>query len=337
MSKTTDLLIYQNHDGSVRLEVHFENDNIWLTQLQIAELFNTTKQNVGNHLKNIFHEEELSPSSVVKDSFTTAADGKRYKTMLYSLDAIISVGYRIKSAVATHFRIWATQRLKEYMIKGFVLDDDRLKGNSTLTDYFDELLARIRDIRASEKRAYLRVREIFAMAVDYNPKGKDAQVFFAKMQNKMHYAATQKTAAELIAERADASKLNMGLTSWKGSVLRKGDVSTAKNFLDEYEIDILNRIVVMWLDTAELRVLRRQQIYTHEWELYLDKFILDNDLPLLHGKGKVSHKQAKEIAETAYHEYDQKRRKQIEDEAEERYLEDLQSSVKRVAARRKKK
>jgi hypothetical protein len=332
-----EMLIYQNEDGSVKLKVRFEDENIWLTQQLMAELFETTKQNVGLHLKNIFNEGELNPDSVVKESFTTAADGKQYKTMFYNLDAIISVGYRIKSLTATRFRIWATQRLKEYIVKGFTLDDECLKGNNTLADHFDELLARVRDIRASEKRAYLRIREIFALAVDYDPQSPAAQLFFATMQNKMHFAATGRTAAEIVTERADANKTNMGLTNWKGSVVRKADVPIAKNYLDEHEIDILNRIVVIFLDMAELKLLRHQQIYTREWEEYLNKFLKDNELPVLEGAGNVSHERAKELAETAYDQFAQRRRLQIEDEAGKRYLEDLQGSVKLVAAKRKKK
>lgn len=332
-----EMLIYQNEDGSVKLEVRIEDENIWLTQQLMAELFDTTKQNVGLHLKNIFKDRELNPDSVVKESFTTAADGKQYRTSFYSLDAIISVGYRIKSLTATRFRIWATQRLKEYIVKGFTLDDERLKGNDTITDYFDELLARIRDIRASEKRAYLRIREIFALAVDYDPQSRAAQLFFATMQNKMHFAATGKTAAEIVAARADADKANMGLTNWKGSVVRKADVAIAKNYLDAQEIDILNRIVSMFLDMAEFRLLRHQQIHCQQWNAYLDKFLRDNELPVLESAGSISHEQAKELAEMAYMDFEQRRRKDIENEAEARYVEDLKSSAKLVAAKRKKK
>lgn len=331
------MLIYQNEDGSVKLEVRFEDENFWLTQQLMAELFNTTKQNVGLHLKNIFKEGELNPDAVVKDSFTTAADGKQYRTLFYSLDAIISVGYRIKSITATRFRIWATHHLKEYLIKGFTLDDERLKGNNTITDYFDELLARIRDIRSSEKRVYLRIREIFALAVDYDPYSQTAQLFFATMQNKMHFAATGKTAAEIVADRADAEKANMGLTNWKGSVVRKADVAIAKNYLDAQEIDILNRIVTMFLDQAEFRLLRHQQILSQEWDAYLDKFLSDNELPVLESAGSISHEKAKQLAETAYQDFEQRRRLEKENEAEARYLEDLKSSVKLVAAKRKKK
>ncbi len=304
MKKTENLpneiILFETDEGKFQIALALDSDSIWLNVNEIAELYQTTTPNIYTHIANILKEGELDEISTTKDYLVVQIERERQvhrNIRHYSLDMILAIGYRVRSERGTQFRIWATQHLSEFLHKGFILDDARLKGNNVFGDYFDELLARIRDIRASEKRAYLRVREIFAMAVDYNPKDKDAQVFFAKMQNKMHFAATQKTAAELIAERADASKANMGLTCWKDQVVRKGDILTAKNFLDEYEIDILNRIVVMWLDTAELRVLRRQQIYTREWEMYLDKFISDNDLPLLEGKGKVSHHQAKIIKE----------------------------------------
>lgn len=200
-AKPGEIILYRTEDGKIKLDVWIEDETLWLTQQLMAELFDTTKQNVGLHLKNIFNDGELNPEAVVKESFTTAADGKQYRTLFYNLDAIISVGYRIKSLTATRFRIWATQKLKEYLVKGFVLDDERLKGNNKFADYFDELLARVRDIRASEKRAYLRIREIFALAVDYDPQSQAAHLFFAIMQNKMHFAATGKTAAEIVAER----------------------------------------------------------------------------------------------------------------------------------------
>jgi len=330
------LLIFQSEDGKIRLDVHFEDENIWLTAKQMAELFGIDISGIRKHLKNVFESGELTRESVSALFASTASDCKTYQVEYFNLDAIISVGYRVNSVIGTRFRIWATKVLREYIIKGFALDDERLKGNNTLTDHFDELLARIRDIRASEKRAYLRVREIFAMATDYDPQSQAAQLFFATMQNKMHFAATGKTAAEIVSERCDANKANLGLTNWKGSVVRKGDVVIAKNYLDEKEIDILNRIVVMWLDAAEFRMLRRQQIHTQDWDGYLDKFLADNELPVLEGTGKISHEQAKQLAETAYDIYEQKRRQEKEAEAEANYLDSLQHSVKLVAAKRKK-
>ena len=227
-----EFLVYQAEDGEIRLQVRLENETLWLTQQHMAELFQTTKQNIGQHLKNIFDEGELDQNAVVKNHFTTAADGKQYSTRHYNLDAIISVGYRVKSLVATRFRIWATQRLREYLIKGFTMDDERLKNppvaGSEIPDYFDEMLARIRDIRASERRMYLRVREIFAMAGDYDHSWSETTLFFSVIQNKLHLAATGMTAAELIHSRADHQSPNMGLSDWKGNEPRKSDVVTAK-------------------------------------------------------------------------------------------------------------
>jgi hypothetical protein len=230
-----EILVYQTGDGHVKLDVRLEDETVWLTQQMMAELFQTTKQNIGQHLKNIFEEGELDQNSVVKKFFTTAADGKNYKTSFYNLDAVISAGYRIKSLIATRFRIWATQRLKEYIIKGFVMDDERLKNppvkGSAVPDYFDEMLARIRDIRASERRMYLRVKEILAMAADYEPTWSQTKNFFSIIQNKLHFAATGMTAAELIQSRANHLLPNMGLTAWKDDEVRKTDVTTAKNYL----------------------------------------------------------------------------------------------------------
>lgn len=336
-----EILIYQREDGLVNLEVKFEDENIWLNQQMMAELFDTTKQNVGLHLKNIFTEGELDPGSVVKESFTTAADGKQYKIMYYNLDAIISVGYRIKSLTATRFRIWATQKLKEYLIKGFILDDERLKNppgpRSPIADYYDELLERIRDIRASEKRMYLRVRELFALAFDYQPHDHDTQVFFSVMQNKLHYAATGFTAAELIKTRANHLMPNMGLTNWKDGKVRKADTTIAKNYLNESEIDELNRIVVMWLDYAEDQVKRHKKIFLRDWEKKLDEFISFHERETLQGSGSISHELAIRHAEAEYESYNLKRRQYLENQAEASYLEDLRGSVKLVAARRKKK
>ncbi len=335
------MLIYQNEDGKIKLEVRFEDENIWLSQQLMAELFDTTKQNVGLHLKNIFNEGELNPSSVVKESFTTAADGKQYRTLFYNLDAIISVGYRIKSFTATRFRIWATERLKEYIVKGFVLDDERLKNppgaKNPMPDYYNELLARIRDIRASEKRVYLRVRELFTLAYDYQAQNPEIQVFFSIMQNKLHFAATGKTAAEIIKTRADHQLPNMGLTSWKDGKIRKTDVTIAKNYLSEAEIDELNRIVVMWLDYAEDQVTRHKKIFLRDWEQKLDEFVIFNERETLQGSGNISHDEAAKHAENEYKSFSNSHRGEIEMEAEKRFLEDLQNSVVLVAARRKKK
>lgn len=339
VSADTKVLLYTGADQKHRLEVFLEDDTVWLSQRQLADLYQVGVNTINYHIKQIYLDGELNNKATIRTYRIVQSEAKREVTRsveFYNLEVILAVGYRVRSHRGVEFRQWATERLKEYIVKGFTLDDERLKGFNTLTDYFDELLARIRDIRASEKRAYLRIREIFALAVDYDPQSQAAQLFFATMQNKMHYAATGKTAAEIVAERADATKANMGLTNWKGSVVRKGDVAIAKNYLDAREIDILNRIVTMYLDHAEFKLLRHQQVYTTEWEGYLDKFLSDNELPILESAGNISHDRAKELAETAYHDFEQRRRLEKENEAEARYLDDLKSSVKLVAAKRKK-
>ena len=333
---SSEIILYQTEDGRNRIEVRLDNETVWLTQQLMADLFQTTKQNVGQHLKNVFAEGELQQDSVVKKSFTTAADGKQYETAFYNLDAIISIGYRVNSIRGTQFRIWATERLREYIVKGFTLDDERLKGRDRLADYFDELLARIREIRASEKRAYQRIREIFSLALDYREGEEETLVFFAIMQNKMHFAATGMTAAEIVRRRADAAKANMGLTAWSGGRVLKRDVPTAKNYLDEHEIDTLNRIVVMFLDQAEFRAQRRQDIKIRDWTAFLDKFLRDTELPVLKGSGAVSQDDARSWAEAQYDHFVERRRLQAEQAAEKKYVEDLQSAAKLLEAVRTK-
>lgn len=332
-----ELLVYQTEDGTVKLEVKLENETIWLTQQMMAELFRTTKQNISLHLKNIFKEGELDADSVVKESLTTAADGKSYKTVFYNLDAVISVGYRVKSLIATRFRIWATQRLKEYIIKGFVMDDERLKNppvaGSALPDYFDEMLERIRDIRASERRMYLRVREIFAMAADYQPSHQETNKFFSVIQNKLHYAATGKTAAELIHSRVDSKKPNMGLTHWKENEVRKTDVTIAKNYLTGSEIDELNRIVVMWLDFAEDQARRRKQIFMDDWRQKLDDFLHFNDRDVLSNAGTVGKKEADAFAKEEYEKFVRRRREYKEITGREDSFKQLEAASKRLASK----
>jgi hypothetical protein len=266
----SEIIVYQTEDGRVKLEVRLDNETVWLTQQMMADLFQTSKSNISEHIKHVFEEGELNESSVVRKFRTTATDGKNYNIYHYNLDVIISVGYRVKSLRGVQFRIWATQRLKEYIVKGFVMDDERLKNppvaGSAIPDYFDEMLERIRDIRASERRMYLRVKEIFAMAGDYDPSWPETNKFFSIIQNKLHFAATGMTAAELIKARADQSQPNMGLTSWKAGEIRKTDVIITKNYLQEEEIDGLNRIVVMWLDYAEDQAKRRKQVFMKDWE-----------------------------------------------------------------------
>ena len=305
----------------------------------MAELFQTTKQNISLHLQNIYEQGELTREATVKESLTVREEGGRQvrRTVeFYNLDGIISVGYRVNSVRGTQFRIWATQRLREYIVKGFTLDDERLKGRDRLADYFDELLARIREIRASEKRVYQRIREIFALASDYREGEQEPQVFFATMQNKMHFAATGMTTAAIVRRRADASQANMGLTAWSGGRVLKRDVPTAKNYLDEREIDTLNRIVVMFLDQAEFRAQRRQDIKMRDWTAFLDKFLRDTELPVLEGAGTVTQEDARAWAEAQYDTFAERRRLQAEQTAEKQYVEDLQSASKALEATGKK-
>jgi hypothetical protein len=336
--KDAQILIYQSDAGEIRLEVRLQDETVWLTQSLMAELYQTTKQNISLHIQSIYEEGELTPEATVKEYLTVRQEGSRSVQRhldYYNLDMIIAVGYRVKSAVATRFRQWATARLREYIVKGFTLDDERLKGGSGLADYFDELLARIREIRASEARVYQRIREIFALAVNYVEGEQETLVFFATMQNKMHYAATGMTAAEIIRRRADAGKTNMGLTSWKGGRVLKRDVMTAKNYLAEKEIDTLNRITVMFLDQAEFRAQRRQNIEMRDWEVFLDKFLRDTELPVLGNAGSVSHEEATEWACHQYGAFAERRRLEAETAGEARYLNDLRTSAKALEAERK--
>ncbi|HOH47148.1 MAG TPA: virulence RhuM family protein, partial [Candidatus Cloacimonadota bacterium] len=329
----SEIIIYQAEEGRFQIALSRDSDTIWLNLNQIADLYQTSVPNISMHIRNILKEEELSDISTVKNYLTVQTENERQvrrNIRYYSLEMILAIGYRVRSERGTQFRIWATQHLNEYLKKGFILDTKRLKGNDKLTDYFDDLLAQIRDIRASEQKAYQRVREIFALAADYNPSSQTAQLFFATMQNKMLYAATGKTAAEIILQRADSAQPNMGATSWKGSKVRKGDVTTAKNFLQVDEIDILNRIVNVFLEQAELKLIRRQELLTADWEKYLTKFLTENDLPILDNPGSVSQQQAIKHAEKQYLEFEIKRRELAEQEAEKRYLEDLQNGVKLV-------
>jgi len=335
----SEIILYQTEDGRNRVEVRLEHETVWLTINQMAELFQVDKSGISRHLRNIYETGELQKEATVAKYATVQEEGGRHVSRdlkYYNLDAIISVGYRVNSIRGTQFRIWATQRLSEYIVKGFALDDERLKGRDRLADYFDELLARIREIRASEKRVYQRIREIFSLASDYREGEQDTQVFFATMQNKMHFAAAGMTAAEIVRRRADAEQANMGLTAWSGGRVLKRDVPTAKNYLDTQEIDTLNRIVVMFLDQAEFRAQRRQDIKMGDWVGSLDKFLRDTELPVLEGAGSVSQEAARSWAESQYGHFVERRRLQAEQAAEEQYLEDLQSSAKALEETRKK-
>jgi len=330
-----EFLLYQTDDGQVRLEVRLQNETVWLTQQMMAELFRTSKQNISHHIHGIYQEGELQPEATVKKYLTVRREGNRdvrRELDFYNLDMIISVGYRVKSLIATRFRIWATRQLKEYIIKGFVMDDERLKNppvkDSTVPDYFDEMLARIRDIRASERRMYLRVKEIFAMAADYEPSWSETTMFFSIIQNKLHFAATGMTAAELIQSRASHLLPNMGLTSWKAGEVRKTDVTVAKNYLNEEEIDELNRIVVMWLDFAEDQAKHRKQVFMKDWEQKLDEFLRFNDRKVLPNAGKVSKQAAEKYAKAEYEQFEVRRRAYKESVGEAESIKQLEEAAK---------
>ena len=298
----SNILMYTTEDGVTKVEVTFDNDTVWLSLDQIADLFQRNKSTISRHIKNIFLEGELSRNSVVANFATTGSDGKRYHVDFYNLDVIISVGYRVKSLRGTQFRIWATNILKEYMIKGFALDDERLK-NLGGGNYFDELLARIRDIRSSEKVFWRKVLEIYATSIDYNPKAESSVQFFKQVQNKMHWAAHKHTAAEVIYQRADADKDNMGLTTWSGKRIKLSDVEVAKNYLDEKELDALNKIVAAYLDIAEVHALNQEPMYMKDWLETIDDYLRMTRRDILTTKGKVTHQQALEKAHSEYERY----------------------------------
>ena len=297
-----NMIIYVSKDGNVKVDVSIENEDIWMSQDVMANLYRTSKQNISYHLNNIFKEEELDKNSVVKDFLTTAKDGKNYNVSHYNLDAIIAVGYRINSKKATEFRIWATRVLKEYMIKGFTLNDERLKNNGE-SPYFEELLARIRDIRSSEKIFWRKVLDIYATSIDYDPKNKLSIDFFKTVQNKMHYATHGHTAAELIFTRVDSEKENLGLTNFKGKYPTKSETEIAKNYLTEEELNILNRMVSAYLDVAELNALDRRPMTMQDWVNELDTFLKMTRKDILSNSGTISHKKALEKAHKEYDKY----------------------------------
>lgn len=336
-----EFLLYETEDGRTRVECRFVADTLWLPQGGMADLFQTSKQNIAKHLKSIFAEAELARDSVVNQWLTTAADGKSYRVSYYNLDAILAVGYRVRSARGTQFRRWATERLREYLVKGFTLDDERLKNppvaGSGVPDRFDELLERIRDIRASERRMYLRVREIFAMAADYSATMPETTKFFRFIQNKLHFAVTGKTAAELIVERADSRRPNMGLATWKSGSVQKADVAVAKNYLHEPEIGELNRIVTMWLDFAEDQARRRKEVFLKDWAEKLDAFLTFNERNVLDGAGRVSKKDADAHAESQYEQFAAQRRALLEAEGADFHVRALEDAAKALPTPDKKR
>ena len=326
-----NIIIYRTADGKSSVALFAKDGKVWLSQQQMAELFATSKPNISMHIANILKEKELNEISVVKKFLTTAADGKNYNVVFYSLEMIIAVGYRVRGLRGTQFRQWATEHLTEYLVKGFTMDDERLKNPDGRPDYFDELLQRIRDIRASEKRFYQKLRDLFSLSSDYVKEDKATQMFFAETQNKLLYAITHQTAAELIVTRADINKPNMGLTTWKGSIVRKGDVITAKNYLLKDEIDDLNRLVDIFLTSAEMRVKERRDLTLDYWRNNVDALLTFQGKDILQGKGEVSNASMESIAHKVYDEFNAKR-KQLEDKQADaddlKMLEDIENQIK---------
>ena len=328
----TQVILYTSEDGRSQIQLRAERGTVWLSQLEMAELFQTSKQNVAKHLKAIFADQELSEETVVNHWMTTAADGKKYRVSHYNLDAILAVGYRVRSPRGVQFRRWASTVLKEYLLKGFAMDDERLKNPDGRPDYFDEMLARIRDIRASEKRFYQKVRDLFALSSDYDKTDTATQQFFATVQNMLLYAVTQQTAAEIILARANPADPHFGLLTWKGAQVRKQDIVVAKNYLREDEIDTLNRLVVIFLETAELRAKRQTLTPMAFWQENVGQIIAANGFPLLSGAGSVSHTRMEQKVGALFLDYDQRRKAleaQAADAQDEAELKALEIRIKR--------
>ena len=330
MNDEQNIIIYRTADGRASVALYAKDGKIWLNQQQMAELFATSKSNISMHIANILKEKELNEISVVKNYLTTAADGKNYNVVFYSLEMIISVGYRVRGLRGTQFRQWATEHLTEYLVKGFTMDDERLKNPDGRPDYFDELLSRIRDIRASEKRFYQKVRDLFALSSDYDKTDKATQMFFAETQNKLLYAVTHQTAAELIVSRADANKPNMGLTTWKSSVVRKGDIIVAKNYLQKDEIDSLNRLVDIFLTSAEERVKGRRDLTLQYWRNNVDSLLTFQDKDILQNKGSISNTEMEKIVSKVYDIFNTNRKQfeaQLADAEDIKALEELEKTI----------
>jgi len=332
MKDQQNIIIYNTADGKASVSLFAKDGSIWMNQNQLAELFDTSKQNVSSHIINVLKEGELQENSVVKNYLTTAADGKEYDITFYSLEMILAIGFRVRSKRGTQFRIWANKNLKEYLIKGFVMDDERLKNPDGRPDYFDELLERIRDVRASEKRFYQKVRDLFALSSDYDSTDKATQMFFAETQNKLLFAVTGKTAAELVVSRADANKPNMNLTSWKGSIVRKQDIYIAKNYLTEDEIDTLNRLVVIFLESAELRAKNRLDITMNFWRENVEKILEFQDKKILKNAGSISKELMEKMVSDVYQLFDKNRKKYeaiVEENNEIEELNQLAQNIKK--------
>lgn len=334
-----DLILYTTEDGRSQIKLRAQEQTVWLTQLEMAELFDATKQNISLHLKNVFEDGELDPAATVKDSLTVQIEGSREvqrPVTLYNLDAILAVGYRVRSPRGVQFRRWASTVLKEFLLKGFVMDDERLKNPDGRPDYFDEMLERIRDIRASEKRFYQKVRDLFALSSDYDKTDKATQVFFATVQNLLIFAVTRKTAAELITARANPTDPHFGLLAWKGDKVRKADIVIAKNYLTEDEIDTLNRLVVIFLETAELRAKSKQETRMAFWKQNVDQIITSNGFPLLTHAGSISNEQMEECTGELYLQFDQDRKRQEALQADQQDEVDLKALEIKIKRRPKK-
>lgn len=329
-NEQNNIIIYTSTDGKASVALFERDDSVWLNQKQLAEIFDTSVQNIGQHIGNILEDNELMSDSVIKNYFTTASDGKEYEVSFYALEMILAIGYRVRSKRGVQFRQWATRNLAEYMRKGFIMDDERLKNPDGRSDYFDELLARIRDIRSSEKRFYQKVRDLFSLSSDYDSTDKATQMFFAEAQNKLLFAVTRKTAAELILSRADARKLNMGLTNWKGSKVRKQDITIAKNYLTADELDSLNRLVVIFLEQAELRVKNQQDLTMGYWQSNLDKLLIFNEFPVLKTAGKISQSVMEKKVRAHYVAYDNLRKREEALEADRMEIEELKALAEKI-------
>lgn len=327
-----DLIIYNTDDGEAKVSLLAKDGTVWCTQAQMAELFNVQKAAISKHLKNLFEDGEVDKNSVVSILETTAADGKKYKVAFYSLDMILAVGFRVRSPRGTQFRRWANSVLKEYLQKGYILDVERLKNPGGRPDYFDELLAKIRDIRASEKRFYQKLRDLFALSSDYDKTDRSAISFFSEVQNKLIYGVTGQTAAELILDRADAAKPNMALTSWQGGIVRRKDIYTAKNYLTADELDSLNRLVTIFLESAEFRVKLRKDLTLSFWREETDRLLTSYGIPVLDSAGTVSHKQMMNHVDAVYSAFDARRKSFDAEAADREDLEELEQDAKWLAA-----
>ena len=330
-NEQNDIIIYRSKDGKVNVALMTRDGKVWLNQLQIAQLFGTSKQTISHHVAGILKDTELNKDSVVKCYLTTASDGRTYKVIYYSLEMILAIGYRVRGVRGVQFRQWATQHLSEYLVKGFTMDDERLKNPDGRPDYFDELLQRIRDIRASEKRFYQKLRDLFRLSSDYEAREKATQMFFAETQNKLIFAVTGTTAAEIVMQRADENLPNMGLTIWKGNIVRKGDVVIAKNYLRKDELDKLNRLIMLFLESAELRVKERKDLTLDYWRNNVDALLAFQGQAVLAGNGHVSNGEMEVYVKEIYNRFDEKRKEidaQKADGEDLHFLENLENEIK---------